>query len=199
MSKESNTKSSGKKVSLRSLLIAGAGGVSAIGAGLGLFAPTALSAVQASTPLEVQLRNFEFPLDTTESTDPFWLDGNSLVGDSGDATQSVEAAAALGDSCGLVCNGTDGSQSNINGGNGGPLWGDGGNGYSTTVGDGGDGGDGGLLAGSGGNGGNGGVGGDGGNGGNGGLGVTGQSGSWGASGTPGGAGAPGTDAVGEGA
>jgi len=95
VSKERNTKSSGKKVSLRSLLIAGAGGVSAIGAGLGLFAPTALSAVQASAPLEVELRNFEFPLDTTDA-DPFWLDGNSLVGDSGDATQAVSAAAAVG-------------------------------------------------------------------------------------------------------
>lgn len=183
MSKERNAKSSGKKVSLRSLLIAGAGGVSAIGAGLGLFAPTAISAVNASAPIEVQLRNFEFPLDTTDA-DPFWLDGTSLVGDSGDATQSVTAAAALGGSCGLICNGTDGTAGSINGGNGGLLWGDGGNGYNASVGNGGDGGDGGLLAGSGGNGGNGGVGGDGGDGGNGGP-TSGKGGQGGAGGTGG--------------
>ena len=121
-------------------------------------------------------------------------------------------------SCGLVCNGADGTAANPNGQNGGILFGSGGNGWDSTTpgvaggnggnagwfgGDGGDGGDGadgtGTLAGSnGGDGGNGGkfaLFGNGGNGGQGGngvvgtIGTTGDPGSLGATGGTGAAGA----------
>ncbi|OBY30164.1 hypothetical protein ACT18_18940, partial [Mycolicibacter kumamotonensis] len=92
------------------------------------------------------------------------------------------------DTCGLICNGADGTEADPDGGNGGVLFGDGGDGWTSTVagvaggdggsaglfGDGGDGGDGaaGVDGGAGGHGGAGGAGGslygNGGNGGNGG-------------------------------
>lgn len=78
---------------------------------------------------------------------------------------------AFGGSCGLVCNGVDGTETDVDGGNGGWIFGDGGTGWSSTEAGvvGGAGGDGGWL----GNGGDGGVGGAGGNGGSGDLGSAG--------------------------
>ncbi|MGB5797476.1 MAG: PGRS repeat-containing protein [Mycolicibacter algericus] len=89
---------------------------------------------------------------------------------------------AFGGSCGLVCNGVDGTETDVDGGNGGWIFGDGGTGWSSTEAGvvGGAGGDGGWL-GNGGDGGVGGAGADGGaggsggwigNGGNGGTGLT---------------------------
>lgn len=99
---------------IRKFLLAGAGGVSALGAGVALVAPSALAAVNAASPLSITLATVEFPLtpDTTDSADPWWLDGNSLIGGAADASPTPNALASaigVGGSCGLVCNGADGT------------------------------------------------------------------------------------------
>jgi alkylhydroperoxidase family enzyme len=131
----------------------------------------------------------------------------------------INSLFAGGGRCGLVCDGADGTQAHPNGVSGGWLFGDGGDGWSSTVAgvSGGRGGDGGVLQGNGGKGGNGGVGvngsagstgvnggrgadgvaaGNGGAGGNAGF-LFGRGGDGGAGGkgSTGGAGAHGTDAV----
>ncbi|WP_415837764.1 PGRS repeat-containing protein, partial [Smaragdicoccus niigatensis] len=114
-------------------------------------------------------------------------------------------SAAASNSCGLVCNGADGTADHPDGQNGGLIRGNGGNGYdSTTDGvSGGNGGSGGRFSGNGGNGGDGGsaaAGGNGGNagrlrgdGGSGGNGGSGTAGTNGAAGTNGSAGANATE------
>ena len=95
---------------------------------------------------------------------PWWLldnSGNALFGSSFQAPTPNALLSAnqtiFGNSCGLVCNGADGTAVNPNGQNGGILFGSGGNGFSSTTPGvaGGNGGMAGMFGGTGGNGGNG--------------------------------------------
>ena len=85
------------------------------------------------------------------------------------ASRPNQGVNSLGSSAGLIGNGSSGTQQDVDGDNGGILFGNGGNGYSPIEGNGGNGGSGGLFGGNGGNGGDGGIGANGGHGGNGGT------------------------------
>jgi len=135
------------------------------------------------------------PLNTFfQGLEQDWI--NSSFGSQADSALNTWAAqadpAAVGDSCGLICNGADGTATDPNGGAGGSLFGDGGSGYSWTPADdptgapltGGDGGDASYF----GNGGDGGNGIDGGAGGAGGTGVPAGAGGFEGVGGPGGTG-----------
>ena len=80
-----------------------------------------------------------------------------LSANSSPSSGSLFGGFDFGNSCGLVCNGADGTEANPNGQDGGLLFGNGGNGWNSTVAgvNGGNGGKGGLFFGNGGAGGNG--------------------------------------------
>jgi hypothetical protein len=95
---------------------------------------------------------------------------------------------AFGGACGLICNGVDGTETHVDGGNGGWIFGDGGAGWSST--------EDGVAGGAGGTGGQGGDGGNGGTGGSadggiGGVGGNGGNGGSSSAGAPGGVGGDG--------
>jgi hypothetical protein len=141
-------------------------------------AVTAAAPAADPTLADMFQTDFYAPL---HAADEAWI--NSPTGEAFD--NAINPYFATGDFCGLICNGTAGTEVDPTGGNGGLWFGDGGAGYDAASdpgmaggaggdaggwGNGGDGGDGGLSAdgGAGGDGGemfgNGGLGGDGGNG-----------------------------------
>ncbi|EHB55220.1 hypothetical protein MycrhDRAFT_2414 [Mycolicibacterium rhodesiae JS60] len=92
-----------------------AGMAVAVLAGAGLLT-TALDL--SSTPA-IELSDFSVSASPTSV--PWWLDADSVLGSGLDTSKlSVPkvGAAAIGNSCGLVCNGADGTSANPNGQNG---------------------------------------------------------------------------------
>ncbi|WP_327344904.1 PGRS repeat-containing protein [Mycolicibacter icosiumassiliensis] len=57
-----------------------------------------------------------------------WID--SPLGST--VNEFINPLFAFGGSCGLICNGVDGSETNVDGGAGGWIFGDGGTGWSST-------------------------------------------------------------------
>lgn len=140
------------------LVSIGTAGAALVGAGFLLAAPPG-AAGPVSTVIQLASVDSPMPLAPSNGTS-WWLDifGPKAAAPAAVAPNALIKATAQAKSCGLVCNGADGTAANPDGQNGGLLWGNGGNGWNATTpgANGGNGGMGGLFGGNGGNGGNGG-------------------------------------------
>jgi hypothetical protein len=148
-----------RRMSAHQYVTVGVSGAAMIGIGMLLATPPA-SADSALAPQSPQI------------IEPWWLTGDSSNQKvAATPTPNALAVPFFGNTCGLVCNGANGTQANPDGQNGGLLFGAGGNGWTSDVAGvaGGKGGNGGLFFGNGGAGGAGGAGAAGGDGGNAGL------------------------------